>query len=167
MADFPNPSPNLRSGRCGVSSRSTNGPSIPADSEMIEHKGEGHRPRSAGVLAPRSRTRPVMDGVLGCGYVNHDSEYTHSGISTRHIAHQSSVGEMTPKTLYPGSGGGKPRGREPMLLQSEASSCWWTVGWGMVPRSATRRRLEVGVGRLANYSHPRKETRIYEVSYAL
>ena len=107
-----------------------------------------------------------MDGVLRCGYVNHDSEYTHSGISTRLFAHQSSAGEMTPATLYPGSGGGKPRGREPMLLQSEAPTARRNGGWGMVPRPATRRRLEVGVGRLAIYSATRKETRMSEVSYA-
>ena len=54
--------------------------------------------------------------------------------------------EVTSSTLYRGLGGGKPRGRAPMLSEQEFQIPGGMLGGGW---SAVRRRLEVGVGRTA------------------
>ena len=135
----------------------------------IPHRRRGTVPRDRCPL-PLGLGNPSVE-VEAARVMSHEkrigSEYTHSGISTRLFAHQSSVGEMTPATLYPGSGGGKPRGRAPMLLQSEGRLVRRNGGRGMVPRLANRPQLEAGAGRLASYPvSTRKETRMPEVSYA-
>ena len=88
-------------------------------------------PDPMGTIAKNRRAR-VMGYVKRIG-----SKCSHPWTSKRLFASQSSVDELTYKTLYRGSGGGKPRGRDPMLSESGGSVfSRWNVGWGMVPHTA-------------------------------
>ncbi len=95
------------------------------------------------MMVPTGRTDHAS--VIGCD--NDRSDYTpfpRSSMTFLRLRHRN--GEATSSTLYRGLGGGKPRGRAPMLSKQEFHIIGGMLGGG---RSAVRRRLEVGVGRPA------------------
>ena len=97
-----------------------------------------------------SSMNPVSweDRAIVIGYEDDDgSQYTRSPRSSMtflRLRHRND--EATSSTLYRGLGGGKPRGRAPMLSEQEFQIPGGMLGGGW---SAARRRLDVGVGRPA------------------
>ena len=83
--------------------------------------------------------------LIGCDPNRSDyTPFPRSSLTFLRLRHRN--GEVTSSTLYRGLGGGKPRGRAPMLSEQEFHIIGGMLGGGW---SAARRRLEVGVGRPA------------------